>query len=282
MWPNTRAMSARSITVFLLADDNSLRKIDLGLVHSSAAASLVELILTRLKEEDIVVEGVSPNLLTRYWPPALPEWSTKSVRDAFYASPKFPRLLKPDALKDTISRGLDAGTVAYVGKASDGGYEPFIYKRSLGSVDIEIADDVYLIVRERAEEYVAKKVAPPAPSGATQTDASGDAQAVPGVPHGATTGIQRGVASTSTALGPSEPLLGTEIAGFHWSGEISPQKWMNFYTKVLSRFATSGGLKLTVTVDVEPPGGTTVSKVEDTKVALRELGLSEGVELIRR
>lgn len=272
--------------VFLLADDNSLRKIDLGLVHSSAAASLVELILSRLKQEDIVVEGVSPNFLTRYWPPALPEWSTKSVRDAFYASPKFPRLLKPDAVKDTISRGLDAGTVAYVGKASDGGYEPFVYKRSLGSADIEIADDVYLIVRERAEEYVAKKAAPPAPTGATPPVPGGAGQPTPGTPtgapQGATTGALRGVSPTPTTSGSSEPPPGTEIAGFHWSGEISPQKWMNFYTKVLSRFATSGGLKLTVSVDVEPPGGTTVSKVEETKVALRELGLSEDVDLKRR
>ena len=54
---------------------------------------------------------------------------------------------------------------------------------------------------------------------------------------------------------------------------------MNFYTKVLSRFATSGGLNLIVSVDVEPPGGTTVSKVEETKVALRELGLSEDIAL---
>lgn len=57
---------------------------------------------------------------------------------------------------------------------------------------------------------------------------------------------------------------------------------MNFYTKVLSRFATAGGLKLTVTVDVDPPGGTTVSRVEETKVALRELGMSEDVEVKRK
>ena len=54
---------------------------------------------------------------------------------------------------------------------------------------------------------------------------------------------------------------------------------MNFYTKVLSRFATGGGLKLTVTVDVSPPGGTTVSKAEETRVALRELGMDESVAL---
>ncbi|AKT42520.1 ATP-binding protein [Chondromyces crocatus] len=272
--------------VFLLGDDNSLRKIDLGLVHSSAAGSLVELILARLRQEDIVVEGVSPNFLTRYWPPALPEWSTKSVRDAFYASPKFPRLLKPDAVKDTISRGLDAGTVAYVGKAADGGYEPFVYKRSLGSNDIEIAEDVYLIVRERAEEYVAQKAAPAAPAGATQPVSGGGAAPSGGTANPQPTGILRGVTPTSTTTtatsGTSEPPPSTEIAGFQWTGEISPQKWMNFYTKVLSRFATSGGLKLTVSVDVEPPGGTTVSKVEETKVALRELGLSEDVDLKHR
>jgi len=75
---------------------------------------------------------------------------------------------------------------------------------------------------------------------------------------------------------------GSEIAGFRWTGEISPQKWMNFYTKVLSRFATTGGLKLTVTADVNPSGGTTMSRVEETKVALRELGLPENMTLRER
>ena len=49
--------------------------------------------------------------------------------------------------------------------------------------------------------------------------------------------------------------------------------------KVLSRFATLGGLRLTVSVEVEPPGGVSISKVEETKVALREIGLSEDLSL---
>jgi hypothetical protein len=258
--------------VFLLTDDNSLRMIDLGLVHSSAANSLVELILSRLKQEDLVVDGVSPNFLTRYWPPALPEWSTKSVRDAFYASPKFPRLLRPEAVKDTISRGLDAGTMAYVGKASDGSYEPFVYKRSLGSGDIEIADDVYLIARERADEYVAKTTTAQDPIGAPQ-ESSGTTSNV-GASASAT---DPSIAGVPPAGYPEPPR--TNVAGFRWTGEISPQKWMNFYTKVLSRFATTGGLKITVTADVEPPDGTSMSNIEETKVALRELGLSEDLAL---
>ena len=140
--------------IYLLADDNSFRRLDLGLVHSSAATSLVELVLARLKQEDLVVDGVSPNFLSRYWPPALAAWSTKSVREAFYASPKFPRLLKAEAVRDTIARGVDAGLFAYVGKAADGRYEPFIYKRSLATNDVEISDDVFLIGHDRADEYI--------------------------------------------------------------------------------------------------------------------------------
>ena len=52
---------------------------------------------------------------------------------------------------------------------------------------------------------------------------------------------------------------------------------MNFYTKVLSRFATGDGMKLTVTVDVAPTGGVTKSKLDETRVALRELGLTETI-----
>lgn len=258
--------------VFLLAEDNSLMKEDLGLVHSSAANSIIEFILAHLQHKDIVVEGVSPNRLIKYWPPALPEWSTKAVRDAFYASPKFPRLLKGDAIKDTISRGLDAGTIAYVGKASDGTYEPFIYKHSLAATDIEFAGDIYLITRERAAEYLEKKIELTIPSSPAQ-------------PPPTPTGMTSGAAPTSIPSSPTAASTGgsperqatAEIGGFSWTGEISPHKWMNFYTKVLSRFATSGGLKLTVTVDVEPPAGMTMGKLDETKVALRELGLQENV-----
>ena len=59
---------------------------------------------------------------------------------------------------------------------------------------------------------------------------------------------------------------------------MPPQKWMNFYTKVLSRFVTDGGLSVSLQVYVEPADGVAPQKVEETKVALRELGLSDHVE----
>jgi hypothetical protein len=78
--------------VALLGKTNEVRFIDLGNMHSSAAASIVQFIINGLMHVDEIQTGIGPNLLVRNWPPAIPEWNTKAVRDAFFASPLFPRL----------------------------------------------------------------------------------------------------------------------------------------------------------------------------------------------
>src|SRR6202166_925961 len=69
--------------VMLLGKDAAWKTIDLGLIHSSAASSIGQLIIERLVQAgDVEDKGVSPNFLVRSWPPAFKEWSTKSARDA--------------------------------------------------------------------------------------------------------------------------------------------------------------------------------------------------------
>lgn len=255
-------------SVFLLDEKNALRKIDLGLVHSSAADTLVALILVRLQQEDLVVDGVSPNFLVRNWPPALPEWSTKAVRDAFFASPKFPRLLNPDTVRQTIRRGVEAGLLAYASRKPDGTYDPFVFESSLTDSDLEIADDVFVIRKEEAEAYA-------------QLQTTGHAESAPGGPPSIPPGTEPeagGFGPPGTPV-PQEGAGSDLVPGFRWSGEIAPQKWMNFYTKVLARFAASKGLTLTLTVEVRPAHGVSKAKVEETKVALRELGMGEEIEV---
>ena len=104
--------------VAVLNKDNSIRVIDLGLVHSSSADSMTRLILDRLRNEGDITDDVSPNFLIRNWPPAFKEWSTRSVQNVFYASPLFPRLTHPERVKDAIIRGVTNGVLAYVGKAA--------------------------------------------------------------------------------------------------------------------------------------------------------------------
>jgi hypothetical protein len=54
---------------------------------------------------------------------------------------------------------------------------------------------------------------------------------------------------------------------------------MNFYTKVVSKFAVGKDLKLTVTFEAAPEGGLPKQKVEEAKAALRELGLDPDIKL---
>jgi hypothetical protein len=230
--------------------------------HSSAAPSISQLIIERLSQAgDVEEKGVSPNFLVRNWPPAFQEWSTKSVRDAFFASPQFPRLLDPESIKDTIARGTENGMVGYVGKKADGSYAPFHWKTSLESQDIEISDDVFLIQRELAEAYK---------SGcATSAPTVIDPPQVPPPPS-----KPGGLSETSDDKAPPT----TGVRRFVWNGEVPHQKWMNFYTKVLSKFAANSGLRLTLRVEVAPTGGVSEQKVEETRSALRELGLNDSLE----
>jgi hypothetical protein len=78
--------------------------------------------------------------------------------------------------------------------------------------------------------------------------------------------------------GNSKPLIPENIPRLVWNGDVPHQKWMNFYTKVLSKFAASAGLKLTLRVEVAPAEGVSPQKVDETKVALRELGLKDALE----
>jgi hypothetical protein len=251
--------------LMLLGKDGNWKTVDLGLVHSSAAPSLTELMVQRLEQEGDAERAVSPNFLARNWPPAFKEWSTKSARDAFFASPQFPRLLNPDSIKDTIARGVENGMLGYVGKSGDGTYAPFHWKSSVALLDVEISEDMFIIQKETAEAYVEpqKKPTPPPRE--------------PPVPGNPTIPTPPTIATTTTPPSVTTPPA-SGYACVRWRGDVPPQKWMNFYTKVLSKFATQNGLKIALSVEIAPAGGVSVQRVDEIKVALRELGVLDDVE----
>lgn len=77
--------------------------------------------------------------------------------------------------------------------------------------------------------------------------------------------------------GEGGPGLEPTRKAIRWHGEVPPQKWMNFYTKVLSRFASSPGLKLQVTFEVPAEGDPGQAKADEARSGLKELGLSDEV-----
>jgi hypothetical protein len=53
---------------------------------------------------------------------------------------------------------------------------------------------------------------------------------------------------------------------------------MNFYMKVLSRFAHTPGISLRLDFSVPAGDGLSDAKMDETRTALRELGLDERIE----
>jgi hypothetical protein len=134
--------------------------------------------------------------------------------------------------------------------------------------DVEISDDVFLIQREVAEAYKAGKVAS-LPVDVGEPAVTGNA-----LPSGGGGTTPSGIPPVTYGKTPTQ----ASIPRLVWSGDVPHQKWMNFYTKVLSRFAATTGLKLTLRVEVAPAEGISSQKVDETKVALRELGLKDSLE----
>lgn len=284
--------------VALLGKDNKIRVIDLGQVNSSQSTTLVSLIINRLRQSDDVIDSINPRFLSRNWPPAFTEWSTKAVRDAFFASPLFPRLLNSDvnsdAVKDAISRGVKEGTLAYVGK-SNHGYEPFYFECDFSSRDVEISEDMFIITKATADDY---QIALAAKETVSENSSilSENKENITHNPNTQddSTPISKNVRENPTPYHVNnteklpdepEPTKDPEIITpvalpklLKWSGEITPQKWMNFYSKVLAKFTTSQGLKLTLKVEFTIEGEIAMQKIEETKVALSELGFNNNIE----
>jgi len=304
--------------LFLLGRDNTVRQIDLGNITSSMAGSLVEVYINELIRLDEVTDTVGPNQLRKYWPGAFTEWSTKGVRDAFFASPDLPRLLKPTSLRRTIADGVTQGVLGYARKDATGQLKLERFGESLSELDVEISDNAFILRDDDAR----KLMEPPRvtrlavrPSHANLKPGERQAFTLEAFDqYGQTFQAEPGWSGTGGAIGSDGVYLAGADAGFFgvhvvadhlearvdvristaaepetpppspaagtiaWRGTISPQKWMTFYTKVLTRFVGTPGLKIEVSFEAPTKPEETRSRVEETKTALRELGLSEDVE----
>jgi hypothetical protein len=311
--------------LYLLDKNNALRHIDLGQITSSATTpsdGIVGLYIRELRRNDEITDGVSPLKLVKYWPPALTEWSTAGVRDAFYSSPQLPRLLNPDIIKRAICDGVTQGLLGYATKDSRGNIKLQKLKESLFDTEVEISEDVYIMKAEDAQkllepprlvrlivrpEQATIKVGERAEFTVSAQDQYSQAFPAPAVEWSAkggtvtaegvfTAGETGGVYSVHAQAGGLEAIAevrittkqdegdgkggGTKRPGkrvVSWRGTVPPQKWMNFYTKVLTRFSAMPDLKLEVSFQVPMDPDQADAKADEARSGLKELGLEDDV-----
>ena len=139
--------------IFLLNKSNSVKDTDLGQINSSMAPSLPDLIVNTLRKDDEITDKVGSSRLVRFWPPAMTEWSTKAVRDAFFASPALPRLMDPDSIRQTIADAVSSKLIGYARKE---GTRTVLehFGDPLTEGEVEISDDVVLLKAEDAQKLL--------------------------------------------------------------------------------------------------------------------------------
>jgi len=259
----------------------------------------------------------------RFWPPAITEWSTKAVRDAFFASPALPRLMDPDSIKQTIADAVSAKLIGYARKE---GTRTVLerFGEALSEHEVEISEDVILLKAEDAQ----KLLEPPrlhrlaiqpdridlhpnehASFTVKGTDqyghpfpAENPSWSAPGCEVGqdgqVTVGEALGQYVVTARCGEIEDLAQIRVQAtrdekdkdddepdrpnvIRWSGTIPSQKWTNFYTRVVSPFASVAGLSLRVEVEVpaEKDEQQARAQLEKIRSALRDLNLGEDVEI---
>ena len=163
-----------------------------------------------------------------------------------------------------------------MGKRPDGSYNPFLFDEVINPIDVEISEDIYVIRQETAQ--AAKERIEADKSGETPP-AESQVSEPPAPPYTPTPGAEDTTIQPTTGESPvTQPVTETPatkhpLKKLSWSGEIDPQKWMNFYTKVLSKHVSDKNLRLKVSFKTAPESGISKERAEETKHALRELGL---------
>jgi hypothetical protein len=162
-----------------------------------------------------------------------------------------------------------------VGKVPGERYRPFNFERTLNASDVEISDEMFIITAETAEAYRGRQTKG---SVAEETPASA-------VGAGAGAGGSQDPNADAPELFPEGAIGGREtgearpgISTISWRGEVPAQKWMNFYTRVLTKLGVGERLKLTISVEYKFEDTATRQKIDDVKSALRELGLNDRLE----
>ena len=87
--------------------------------------------------------------------------------------------------------------------------------------------------------------------------------------------VQKAGTGAAGGTGGGGPGVAAGKQRIAWSGEVPSQKWTKFYSQVLAKFAVGSDLKIRVTFDATVDAAQAKGKLDEARVQLRELGLTD-------
>ena len=252
----------------LLGKDGELQGVDMGLLHSSSANSLVEMVQQQLEQQGDLVRRVGVSFLRRNWP-ASPWWSTRRLVDSFFAAPRFPRLLNADdAVREAVADGVAEGELAYAAGPEEKDARIW-FREAMSTAEVEIAEDTFVLTPEEAQRHL-ESAGTGAESVAGESEEPWPVSATGG---GGPTPMRP--TSDTGWLDPGN--REGRVSVLAWRGVVPHQKWNLFYRQVLSPLVQQGTLRLQVILEAENPEGYADAVRASVRQALRET--TEGGQL---
>ena len=245
---------------------DGLKVIDLGAGHASGSETLCGRIIAALKSGALLNESVGAGYIDRHWPPAFKDsgaWPLISLRQSFLNG-ALTRLLDPDAvLRRKIAEFVQAGDFGLAsGDKGDGQYERVWYKEPIGTEEVAFESGVLLLAKAKAEQLRA----PGDPGPAVE----------PGPrPDPAPVAVDPGPSD----LPPKPPAPTGQIVTLWLRGELPPEAWNRFGTKILPKLRSGDKLSVGVEFSVSVDASQAQSVQAELQQALADLGLSDQVRI---
>ena len=259
----------------LLADrraEDGLRVIDLGAGHSSPSDTLSGRVVRALKTEALLNESVGAGYIERHWPPAFRDggaWPLASLRKSFLDG-SLTRLVDADAvLRDKIPRFVANGDFGLAsGAKEEGGYDRLWYRALLPPEEIAFEAGLFLITRAKAEELTSAE------------ETRGSFETEPGTPPEPddTGGVEddepRGEETDTEQIETGKATL-------RLVGDISPELWNRFGTRVLPKLRAAEDLTVRIDSSVLVNATSFDNLQRELRRALEDLGLIHQLRIER-
>jgi hypothetical protein len=249
----------------LLADSkepDGLKVIDLGAGHASSGETLCGRVIAALKSEGLLNERMGAGFIDRHWPDAFKEsgaWPLKSLRQSFLDG-SLTRLLDPDAV-------LRSKIVEFVGNADfglgsgqkpDGTYERVWYEELIAPDEVAFEPGVFLLTKGKAKAL------------------KGGGKPGPGPEPGTIGGVEP---RPEPEVVKPEPGPEAETKTLHLAGNIPPELWNRFGTKILPKLRSGEELRVGIDISVTVRADLAQSRESEIRQILSDLGLSDRVRI---
>jgi len=243
-------------------NETGMKLIDLGAGHASSMETLTGRVISALKSEGMLNESVGVGYIERNWPTALKEskmWPLMGLRQSFLNG-SLTRLLDVDkALKIKIPEFVEKGDFGLAsGSNPDGSFTRVWFNEPLSHEEVTFEKDVFLLRKDKAQSLKSGKPAEKSPA---------TIEPPPVIPP--TEGL-----ATPGDVQPSGVQRHLNLRG-----NIPPEIWNRFGSKILPKVRNAKNLELNLQVSLEGTEEELRSLRSDLQQALNDLGLGEQLNI---